>query len=87
MPATIVDHAKPGMKIYDEETFGPVTTVVRVKGVDQTVFVANDTAWAELDELADDIRQHGILQPIVVHPADSQGRYRIHFGAKRLRAA
>jgi hypothetical protein len=27
----------PGMKIYDEETFGPVTTVVRVKGVDQTV--------------------------------------------------
>jgi ParB family transcriptional regulator, chromosome partitioning protein len=42
---------------------------------------------AELDELADDIRQHGILQPIVVHPADKQGRHRIHFGAKRCRAA
>ncbi len=42
---------------------------------------------AEIDELADDIRQHGILQPIVVHPADAQGRYRIHFGAKRWRAA
>ena len=42
---------------------------------------------AELDELAEDIRQHGILQPIVVHPADDAGRYRIHFGAKRLRAA
>jgi ParB family transcriptional regulator, chromosome partitioning protein len=42
---------------------------------------------SEIDELADDIRQHGILQPIVVHPADAQGRYRIHFGAKRLRAA
>ena len=41
----------------------------------------------ELDELADDIRQHGILQPIVVHPADAAGRYRIHFGAKRWRAA
>jgi ParB family transcriptional regulator, chromosome partitioning protein len=41
----------------------------------------------EIDELADDVRQHGILQPIVVHPADSAGRYRIHFGAKRLRAA
>ena len=42
---------------------------------------------AELNELAEDICQHGILQPIVVHPADSEGRYRIHFGAKRLRAA
>jgi acyl-CoA reductase-like NAD-dependent aldehyde dehydrogenase len=45
MPATIVDHVKPGMKIYDEETFGPITTVVRVKGVDEAVSVANDTAY------------------------------------------
>jgi ParB family chromosome partitioning protein len=42
---------------------------------------------ADLDELAEDISQHGVLQPIVVHPADGGGRYRIHFGAKRLRAA
>jgi ParB family chromosome partitioning protein len=42
---------------------------------------------AELQELAEDIRQHGILQPIVVQPADADGRYRIHFGAKRFRAA
>jgi ParB family chromosome partitioning protein len=42
---------------------------------------------ADLEELAEDIRQHGILQPIVVHPADAQGRHRIHFGAKRWRAA
>ena len=42
---------------------------------------------SELDELAEDIRQHGILQPIVVHPVDSTGRHQIHFGAKRLRAA
>lgn len=41
----------------------------------------------ELDELADYIRQHGILQPIVVHPADAVGRHQIHFGAKRWRAA
>lgn len=40
-----------------------------------------------LDELAEDIRQHGILQPIVVHPVDSSGIHRIHFGAMRLRAA
>ncbi len=42
---------------------------------------------AELQELAEDIRQHGILQPIVVQPADTDGRFRIHFGAKRFRAA
>jgi hypothetical protein len=29
---------------------------------------------AELNELAEDIRQHGILQPIVVHPGDADGR-------------
>ena len=40
-----------------------------------------------LAELAEDIRQHGILQPIVVHPVDASGYHRIHFGAMRLRAA
>lgn len=42
---------------------------------------------AELAELVDDIRQNGILQPIVVHPVDADGRHQIHFGAKRWRAA
>jgi len=42
---------------------------------------------AELDELVEDIRQHGILQPIVVHSADAAGRLQIHFGSKRWRAA
>jgi acyl-CoA reductase-like NAD-dependent aldehyde dehydrogenase len=45
MPATIVDHVKPGMTIYDDETFGPVTTIVRVKGVDEAIRVANDTEY------------------------------------------
>jgi ParB family chromosome partitioning protein len=42
---------------------------------------------AALEELAADIRQRGVLQPLVVHPADGEGRHLIHFGAKRLRAA
>jgi acyl-CoA reductase-like NAD-dependent aldehyde dehydrogenase len=45
MPATIVDHVKPGMSIYDEETFGPITTIVRVNGVEEAVRVANDTLY------------------------------------------
>ena len=40
----------------------------------------------ELQELADDIVQHGILQPIVVWPLDRKG-YKIRYGAKRRRAA
>ncbi len=40
-----------------------------------------------LDELAADIQQRGLLQPLVVHPADDDGRHQVHFGAKRLRAA
>jgi ParB family transcriptional regulator, chromosome partitioning protein len=47
----------------------------------------NEFPDADLSELADDIRERGILEPIVVHPADAQGRYQVHFGAKRLRAA
>jgi acyl-CoA reductase-like NAD-dependent aldehyde dehydrogenase len=45
LDATIVDHVKPGMTIYGEETFGPVTTVVRVKGVEEAVRIANDTEY------------------------------------------
>jgi ParB family transcriptional regulator, chromosome partitioning protein len=41
----------------------------------------------KVDELADDIRLRGILEALVVHPANEQGRYLLHFGAMRLRAA
>jgi ParB family chromosome partitioning protein len=41
----------------------------------------------ELAELSADIGVHGVLQPIVVHSPGSDGRYRVIFGAKRLRAA
>jgi acyl-CoA reductase-like NAD-dependent aldehyde dehydrogenase len=45
MPATIVDHVRPGMTLYDEETFAPLTTIVRVNGADEAVRVANDTEY------------------------------------------
>jgi ParB-like nuclease domain len=31
--------------------------------------------------------RHGVLQPIVVHPANGDGHHQFHFGAKRFRAA
>ena len=45
MAATIVDRVSPDMVIYDQETFGPVTTIVRVSGVEEAVRVANDTEY------------------------------------------
>jgi acyl-CoA reductase-like NAD-dependent aldehyde dehydrogenase len=45
MQATIIDHVTPNMKIYDQETFGPITTIVRVRGADEAVRVANDSAY------------------------------------------
>ncbi|MGA1838119.1 aldehyde dehydrogenase [Herbiconiux sp. 11R-BC] len=45
MSATIVDRVTPAMDIYDRETFGPITTVVRVSGVEEAVQVANDTEF------------------------------------------
>lgn len=40
----------------------------------------------ELRDLAETVRRHGLLQPIVVRPADASGRYMVRFGARRLRA-
>jgi len=45
MPTTILDTVTPDMQTYDEETFGPITTVVRVKDTEEAVRVANDTAY------------------------------------------
>ncbi|MGZ9738821.1 aldehyde dehydrogenase [Pseudomonas sp. GNP012] len=45
MGPTLVDRVTREMSIYDEETFGPVTTIVRVKGAEEALVVANDTAY------------------------------------------
>lgn len=41
---------------------------------------------AELQSMADSIRAHGVVQPIVVRPS-VKGRYLLAFGARRLRAS
>ncbi|MEK7859075.1 MAG: aldehyde dehydrogenase family protein [Elusimicrobiota bacterium] len=39
---TIFDHVKPKMRIYQEEVFGPVLAVARVKSYDEMIELAND---------------------------------------------
>jgi malonate-semialdehyde dehydrogenase (acetylating)/methylmalonate-semialdehyde dehydrogenase len=40
--ASLLDHVKPGMKCYNEEIFGPVLSVVRVKTYDEALKLIND---------------------------------------------
>jgi vanillin dehydrogenase len=43
--ATIVDRVTREMMIYREESFGPVKPIIRVKGVEEAIVVANDTEY------------------------------------------
>ncbi len=45
MPATILDKVTPSMRIYGEESFGPVVTIVRVSGDEEAIRIANDTEY------------------------------------------
>ncbi|HQZ13262.1 MAG TPA: aldehyde dehydrogenase [Devosia sp.] len=41
----VVDRVGPGMRIYEEECFGPVATIMRVSGDDEAISIANDTDY------------------------------------------
>jgi acyl-CoA reductase-like NAD-dependent aldehyde dehydrogenase len=45
MQASLLDGITPAMRIYSEESFGPVKSVIRVKDVDEAVRIANDTEY------------------------------------------
>jgi malonate-semialdehyde dehydrogenase (acetylating)/methylmalonate-semialdehyde dehydrogenase len=38
---TLFDHVKPGMKLYDDEIFGPVLSVVRAQTYDEAIALVN----------------------------------------------
>jgi len=42
---TILSEVKPGMTAYQEETFGPVISIIRVKDEDEAIAVANDSEF------------------------------------------
>ncbi|TWF59349.1 aldehyde dehydrogenase [Neorhizobium alkalisoli] len=43
--ATLLDGVAPGMRIYDEESFGPVKSIIRVKDEEEAIRIANDTEY------------------------------------------
>jgi len=44
-PCTVLEDLKPGMPAYDEELFGPVASLIRVKDEDEAIRVANDSRY------------------------------------------
>jgi ParB family chromosome partitioning protein len=50
----------------------------------QTRYVFDEEA---LWELRDSIKEHGVVQPVVVRPAEEDGRYILVLGERRLRAS
>jgi acyl-CoA reductase-like NAD-dependent aldehyde dehydrogenase len=45
MDATVLDGVTPDMRIYREESFGPVVAVIRAQGEDDALRIANDSEY------------------------------------------
>ncbi|WP_375690875.1 aldehyde dehydrogenase [Pseudooceanicola sp. LIPI14-2-Ac024] len=43
LQAAAVDHVTPDMRLYTEESFGPVVSIIRAGSVDEAVRIANDS--------------------------------------------
>jgi putative phosphonoacetaldehyde dehydrogenase len=42
---TVIDHVDPAMAVVKQETFGPVSPVIRFRGIDEAIAIANGTAY------------------------------------------
>jgi len=45
MDATVIDHVRRTMRLYHEESFGPVASVIRVADAEEAITVANDCEY------------------------------------------
>jgi len=85
LAAVLVEHRAP-VSLAEDRPRPPAQVAIHLLDEDRSN-PRTEILETELEELAEDIRKHGVLQPIVVHAADGNGRHLIHFGSKRLRAA
>jgi ParB family chromosome partitioning protein len=74
--------------VADERIPSNLVTNLRIELIEknpyQTRFVFDDDL---LRELRDSIKEHGVVQPVVVRPAEEKGRYILVLGERRLRAS
>jgi len=45
MPAHVIDNVTPEMRLFREESFGPVVAIVRARDEEQAIELANDTEY------------------------------------------
>ncbi|MES2044477.1 MAG: aldehyde dehydrogenase [Pseudomonadota bacterium] len=45
MPAHVIDKVTPAMKLFRDESFGPVVAIIRAKDEDEAIALANDTEY------------------------------------------
>ena len=45
MPATVVDGVMPAMRLYREESFGPIVAIIRAKDEGEAIRLANDSEY------------------------------------------
>jgi ParB family transcriptional regulator, chromosome partitioning protein len=74
--------------VADDRVVGGRVANVPVDAIDknpyQTRYVFDEES---LWELRDSIKEHGVVQPVVVRPAEQEGRYILVLGERRLRAS
>lgn len=44
-PATVLDHVQPSCRVYREEVFGPVASIIRARDAEQAINLANDSPY------------------------------------------
>lgn len=44
-PATVLDHVTPACRVYHEEVFGPVASIIRAQNEEDALRIANDTIY------------------------------------------
>src|SRR5258706_7401949 len=74
--------------VADDRILGNRVANVPVEAIDknpyQTRYVFDEDM---LRELSESIKEHGVVQPVVVRPAEEEGRYILVLGERRLRAS
>lgn len=45
MPATVIDKVTPAMKLFRDESFGPIVAIIRARNEDHAIELANDTEY------------------------------------------
>jgi ParB family transcriptional regulator, chromosome partitioning protein len=90
---SLLDEPLPGevisiQAVAEGRTRGDVVAQIAIELIDknpyQTRYVFDEEM---LMELRDSIKEHGVVQPIVVRPAEEEGRYILVLGERRLRAS